>query len=651
MAMATIRGIAQGTGIYPRQYYSVWIKQNWADDWTFVPWLRPVNSDECAFPSISSAEFVYDYGNYLVAWGGWPYVNTVPLRIQGWYIHILVHTVYGEYIGWIGKVEDESHDIQGVNWDTGVNNGVQTIKAVGIEDCLNRRRVLGTWAAGTEAAVYLKRGRVFNRRSGRGAQLQGNMSVVDGYPLFGTDGDIWNNQAIAQYLLERFSPLEPTFFLTGQIEPLLDIEQEYNFNGRTVLECLHELINRKRGLGAKIITDGVGDVYVYVFSLFAEPIYGAVSFPANQNQIDVVMGQDHHSHATLDIIGLGQYDEIIVEAAEPIKACFTMSSVSGTLEEGWTSTEETAYVAAEESERTSDRFSRVFRYFRVPMDWDWAGVLPCVDENGYPAMDGGAAWQWDKKFLRWLPFEGEAPAGESEQEGQEYIEPFGLAKIPSTDETYGNKYFLIDMLEKIDYPSCSIRGSDIGMGVWVSCSGGQDQLALNSWPSGNTTGNPRLDWSEFLFTVNIDTEETIKIVMPIFPGGIESVNGKQAYIQVPGIECWFVANGTVIDIDNGTLVYNNGGAAEYVRDDTEKLRTIAQMAWGWFGQQRAVLRLDIKNLLNWYQVGDLIMTAHSGLAWEQIGTVVSRITRDYQQGRQTIETGFGELDPIEFSGV
>lgn len=130
--------------------------------------------------------------------------------------------------------------------------------------------------------------------------------------------------------------------------------------------------------------------------------------------------------------------------------------------------------------------------------------------------------------------------------------------------------------------------------------------------------------------------------------GQSSPTGKQIYIQVPGKEVWIAAPNTVTGLTGTELELYNEGLGGVLRDDTNDLRYIAMLAHVWYGQQRASVDMTIQNQLSFFQVGDLIRSTLSGWTFERIGTCVTSITRNYQDGTHSVSTGYGELDPVSF---
>jgi len=647
---------AQGIGQYPvrlpMERATCWAKRRWYDPWQFVPFAFPEQSVESAFPNESEATAEWEYGVYTNLWGyGASYL--IPLNIQNWFFGIQVHTVYGNYISFIGQVVGESIVDEGIH-ETGLPRAVQTVHCKGLEYLLSRRVVTGTYAKAADGSVvYLPVTRTFNRRHRQGLSLSGNRSAdigPHGTWTFSNEGQLWSNLSIISYLLTYFQPDEPRFVLTGQYAALDYIYQEWNLHGMRVWDALNLLIDRRRGFGVKIRSTGYGAVEVHVFSLSQTQLVGTdLVVPANRQQIDVPVNNDLHIETTLDILSMAAHDQIVVESEEPIKTTWSPNFAAGTIQAAWTNAEEQAYKLATDIQRGSDAFARVYKYFRIPRDFVPYGVTPYVDNLGniYPDILG-AHWLSDTAFLRYLPWYDPTAAAEAEPE---HREPFALIMTNPEDEVGPWTYQYLEKLALNELPTGFVRMADRELAVEVGVGDANHALALLWWGESESSVSPVLEYTTLILTVNQPTDQKPRVVLPVMFGGQVSYTGRQIYIEVPGVEVWLIANNTVYDVDPNTgqpILWNNGLGSIY-RDDTYKLRAIAMLAWVWYGQQRATASMTIKNQLPWFGIGNLIRSTISGLGWQRVGTVVTSITRNYQEGTQEVKTGYCELEPEAFA--
>lgn len=811
MARIVLNNSASSNVIYKTQYTSVWVKAYYEDAWRYVPYLFPESSTEAAAPSDSEATLSWEYGKYVNLWGD-PGATLLPINIENWHVRILVHTIYGTYIAWIGIVVGESMTETGIDVETGYPRGEQVIECRGLEYLLERRNVVGTYVGNNTEWAYLPRTRDFNVSGSRRENLAGNRSakrnIQSGTYLFSSDGNKWSNYDIINYLLAAFQPwmafeqygqvyYGPQFILSGQTEALRYIYEEHRFGGRSIRECLNTLIDRKRGLGWKIRTNGVGQIYVNVYSISQYSIVSQYSaIPANTRQIDVPIHDDKFIQARYRISSMNQVDQIIVESDTPIRACATLRFADGTLEPAWSPrldsdfelTEEEAnyqllaayiytnydaanlfprnglnfvefevmesansapfaflsddqfglssqelligfntldvdgdgylskedlksfedfeaYQVVSEEARATDKYSAVFSEFQVPKAYNWAGWSPYVYPNG--AVDistPGPYWHHDIAFNRFLPFMQPGGAIDSEKE---YLEPFAIIDKPNenrdfllamanggaapytfeqaqalySDTTRGifeifalgetltrediqaglvdnpAQYVQLDRMQQADLPSCSIRMGDNGMRLIVKSE--YNHIFAKAHEDGATFAKPVMfDYEKLEVTVFFDTDAKPRVSMPVYVNfyrdrygdivGQASPTGKQIYIEVPGKEVWVVAPNTITGLDGFDPIYFREGAGGLARDDSADLLFIAHLAYMWYGQQRASLDMTIQNQYPFFQVGDLIRSTISGWQFERIGTCVTAITRNYQDGTHNVSTGYAELDPVSF---
>lgn len=801
--------------IYKTQYTSVWVKAYYEDTWRYVPYLFPESSTEAAAPSDSEATLSWDYGKYINLWGN-PGGTLLPINIENWHVRILVHTVYGTYIAWLGVVVGESMTETGIDVETGYPRGEQIIECRGLESLLERRMVVGTYVGNETEYVYLQRTRDFNVVGSRRENLAGNRSAftneVANCFLFSADGNKWSNYDIIKYLLAVFQPwmpfqdttgqlyYAPQFRLVGQTSALRNIFEEHRFGGRTVRECLNSLIDRKRGLGWKIRTDGNGAIYVYVYSIAQYAITGnTASLPANTRQIDVPIHDDKFIKARYRISAMNQVDWIIVDSEEPVKTMATVRLSDGSLEPAWDpeldsefllNSYDTAkkalaenmldnwdavhtltyfpniqysefsayslvapsffnyilegqtnpvdallygfneldadgdgslskedltfflpsdtYQTVSEDARATDKFAAVFSHFRVPKSWTWPNWLPTIQPNGQITGYGmGTYWNHDLTALRYLPI---MEPGSSMDSEREYMEPFAVIAFPDStrdailalananlapyvnlaaaqavypsmtqsqfDDIGGGggsaitwedlsaavllhpyEWVQLDRTQQLDMPACSLRMGDAGLKVIVR-SEYNHVFGKNHIDDADVEKDTVFDYNDLAVTIFFETDLMPRVAIPVWnnlsvnaDGTITTQGvpvGKQIYIEVPGKEVWYAAPQTVRGLNEKALDFLNDGNPVVLRDDMPDLRFIAQLAYAWYGQQRASLDMTIQNQYPFFQIGDLIRTTISGHSIERIGTCVTAITRNYQDGTHNVSTGYGELDPTSF---
>ena len=651
MASETIVGVDFNPAIDPREVQSVWLKVLWSDQWTYIPYLRPLVSKEVSAPGTSTASFAWDYGVYGNLWDDGS-GNLIPWQIHGRYIRIQNHTAYGTHTTWIGIVDRDTQESEGNDATNGIPIGEQTIHAVGLETLLDRRRMIGTWWNSNYSTSTT---RVFNRKKGRGMKALGNRStstepVFDTY-VFSDDDEEWSASQVMQYLLTFVQPATPQFLVIGQWAALNQIVQEWDFHGRTVRECFNLLIDNRRGLSWKIVTDGEGPIYIFVYSLMSEGVYApSVNLPPNFMQVDVDFSDTPHVQVSTEVQDMNRVDRLIVESEEPIKTTFTLDGETGLLVKAWTDAEKTAYDDATPEERANDTISsKPYSHFKMTTDWDWTGIKVVVKDDGSVVLGDSSATVTNvgKSFLRELVLEDET--GNSPD--PELREPFAFIKLPKEDEDdeeEADRYALLDKLGGIGHPTASLRMADRGLELIVKTS------ANHTFAKGHIDEeNKDLGKFEALFnyaslgaTVCVEQDHMLRVIMYSADFGTNET-AKELHIIVPGVECWTVAENTVLDInEDGTKSLQS--ANQILRNDIDVLRTVAWLAAAWYMQQRATAIINIENCLPWFGVGNLLRTVWYGAKWDWLGTPVTEIALDYTTQSQSIRTGWTRAEPLQY---
>lgn len=141
MAFLVVNSPIVTGAVFLSQYTSVWVKPYWTASWQYVPYLFPEDSLEAAAPGDSTARLTWDYGQFRELWGDGS-GTLLPINLENYFVSIQVHTYYGTYLAWIGRVVGESMVERGIYTDTGLPRGSQTIECVGLESLLGRRTVL-----------------------------------------------------------------------------------------------------------------------------------------------------------------------------------------------------------------------------------------------------------------------------------------------------------------------------------------------------------------------------------------------------------------------------------------------------------------------------------------------------------------------------
>lgn len=656
MAVVQVTGQVTTDVVKPIQRSAVWIKRNWGDDWIYVPYLFCDFAVEESGDGNPHAQFTFNYGS-IMQHDRTSFTIYTTLLIQGWFIKVESYSRFGAWKPWIGMIEGESLGEFSVNTAESVRVGEpflygnQTFGAVGVEKLLRRRRINGSFGP---AGDLIDRVIVFNRRYDRGAAFEGNRSTSRdsfGVFTFSTDGEIWTYRDILEYVIDKFSPAGFTFALWGLIDHLNQFTGTFDFEGVRVWDVLNTLIDSRRGFGWRILTTGEGTIGIYIFSTLRDPIaFGGFTIPANVWQDVPIFDDLIDTHPQLQVSNAHFFETVIVRGAR-FKTCMTVSPINTTLEPAWTAAEEVAYEAATDKERTTDKHQRVFTTYRIPTDWDWTylSLFDTSSQVGNPVVrfDGtvditsqAVFFNQGHRFLSYLPFTVETADSEAEPE---QVKPFVLVENPETPNDYHFSESLSPQpMEKSSY---RLRNTQREFGLVIKArinhQAGLDTFDESAEP---TDFPPEIDYRRMVATVNFETDAHLQVKMAIASGQATG-RGDDLLINVPDAQFWYVAPGTIKDITDGAIVYNNGGAAEALRDDGGKLRAIAAAAQAWYGLARNVIAYRHDGIAPFHPVGMMIRgTANTAFEFADVGTVVTRRRWDFRTTQMFVETGFSGFD-------
>lgn len=692
----TIISPQAGGLIKPKVRLQVVTREKWEDGWEKQPYLEPRKLVEAAGPNLSSATFVFRYGEAIKREDSSSFAAVSPLALRGHFIQVQVMPQASGQGGqasndeepvalWTGVVMGEGFDTHGAT-SSGSPQGDEFLTAYGMEVMLDRKRVVGAWVkleegvANAEStaevldganAAYIDWSPVFNDRFKRGAFEGGNMAARSTPAMFGSDDEVWTNKAILEYLLHFYGPEEVTFELGGQTDALEDIKERHTLEGMSVREALNVLIPRARGLGwCTRVSKDDDKVGIHVFTTVGETV-GHGSYRLRGNQEKASFAFDDAADIERALVSVDEYlkvDRIIVHG-ERVQSCFHLSIADGTLEKGWIGAVEEEYrqsVGSEDpfendAERRTDKYHRVFRFFRVPYDWDWEvgdgkGGEGKKNANPYVDVDGsqdegnaGAYWNHALTFLRRLPIE--RNTGGVDRTQPEYMPPVAIVQVPWIDDDQNPKtaYCAVENLSAYDGSDAYLRMVDREGAVEVRTHTNHT-LALGHWKQ-SVTGDasepaetavpPEVDYTTLIVCVAVETDTRVRVELPIGKKLDPDKGQRIAFVRVREAHMWYVVPGTIYAVDDGELFRHDGG---WLRDDSERVRAAAAFAKAWYGQDRSTVRLELQKVYAGLRVGTYVRDASSSTQRLEVGTVVTRRTWDLATMRTTIETAYVELD-------
>lgn len=686
--MPTLWNNAASITLVPKTYSWVEAKLSYADNWQYVPYVVPVQCVDVAAPEVGYADFQYDFGlikredrttfGYATTYGLLDYYVRIMVQNEGYYPQQV----------WVGIVTDDETTAD----RPGFSSGEQKIRAYQLTHLLDREPIANArteTAAGDGTTQTIGWVPTFNQRSSIGLSLSGNRSeepAEDGWYVFGKEGSLWTNYDIAEYLCAYHKPANLTIYLAGQSELLSRTVDLWDFEGYTLWDALNKLIDRKRGVGFYPWCPGDGTMYLWVFSLTERDIqFGSATLSANQLQTFYEFPSARpYTHLTGEIpfrkTTVNQYDRLVIRG-ERAKVTGTYSMADETLEKGWTQTLEDDYVTAkgtdpEENDRyrSLDKFHGVFSRFTVPNDWDGAVGdgegggkeslrLRSLNDGTMETRDNGPLYLVDKTFLRENPFQlgkdygVEPPTDYNPTDQEPEFQPLlAIAKKEPDGEVVVNAYYVVDRLDEslADASSASVRPTDKRLGVDVSFSP-RHLLALSHIEEGGeTNAEPLLDYEKLLVTATFESDECPQIIKENFSGN-SSESMRTLVLDIPGIEYWYVAPGTVVDIDpdNETKLVRYTAESQFIRgeEDLAKLEAVAAFVTAWYGVRRQAVQIPLKQVGMFVQIGTLLTDIRNSYFSEPVRTVVTGRKIDFIAGVTVIETGYNALDIATSSNI
>lgn len=664
---------------------------NWTDPWSVVPYLEPLKGTNTLAPGKGVATFLWRYGE-IKREDKTTFTDYVPKDLFGSYVRVEAFSEDGSETQWYGRLEDDELDVHGAVTKP---QGDQEIKALGLENDLDRYDLKQVKCRQNGSSFAQKSIPVFNRRAGRGPGLLGNRSLsrqTGNVYEFSSDGELWTNKDIAESVLAWNVPADGTpFQLAGQVEELDKIVQTHRFPaGVTLRQILCQLIDPRRGLGWCVRVDGEDNVLIWIFSVLEDDVgVGGQTAVSNNEQFSVILDDAIDFEKVLVTLHKStKYDSVRMRGAR-MKSIFSISFADLTWEEGFTAALLTAFKQGQSSApdypadlqgqaerndqyRGDDRFERL-SVFRIPPDWDLlAGdgvggaksiVLPAIGDDGEIDTDTSQdLFMFGQALLHHLPglevgkdYSVSPALDENPSDADpEFRRPFALIK-------YDGKWMYLDKLsESIGgqvVTNAQIRMMDRELAVQVlmrpkwmlfgnDWSGAEPSLLAGQvWTATQVADGNFFDYNDMLATVAIQGDQYVQVVAGGGPGADEY---KELMIEVPDAELVYLVPGTVLGIDNeGNLKHAAGGVL--LVDDRDRLRRLAAVAWSWYHKARASVRLVNKSRFRLIQVGQLMKSVRSASDFREVGTVVSQEHFDWQTGKVTYTTQYGEMTFSGFS--
>lgn len=701
------------------QPHAVYTARLWGDEWTEQPGVYCDSFSYAAAPDVSEAVLSFNYGKKLEANSGEFVTKGIKEGWGGLFVKVeLQQTTEADPEAlprkWIGVIVHITDNRQGLltasSSPAGVPTGQQKFHCRGLEFVLQRTIVDSSFVkkvGGDEVQVGRAIG--FNLGPGRSTdhvripnmELEGDR----GYPVFAENLETteeWDVRHIVDYLLAYHPPAniagEDNLSWSAETEEtaaiLKALKPTAHVHGKTVKQIFDELIDRRRLCGYFIDYSGDDDSPVltaFTFNKDSISLPSGEDIPGNFNQSFWLFDTEIEIKSLQIVEDDATRFDVVIARGHPLGSCFTIGfDREETLEKDWDDTLQDlynegasladSYAALNDSEkmdanaeyRSTDKFKKVYKYFRLKPDWD--GIIDGDEILPDPTDDTSEShsewWNPGVKFLDKLPLltdhdyivvdEADTTDQTIDNSFPEYLRPFAVIAVEKEDES--KRYYYLDRMPRGAINdtttegfaatggygfSASIQMQDHVPGIIIDISGKpQHAIAIEEFISTadvDADDYPaEADWKDILVTVFAEFDQHVEMRFPEEALTTDTDVVRELVIDVPNARLDYLAPQTVIGIDaDGQLIETDGG---YVRDDREKLADIARCAYAWYGQTRRALTVVQRNLVTERSIGELLTIVGNITDQIEVNSVVTHLAFDLIAGTVTIQTQYAELD-------
>ena len=519
----------------------------------------------------------------------------------------------------------------------------------------------------------------------------------------------WKAKDAFDYLGREFAPKDYTgskripLFLSAASAACLDYEiPRIDYAGQNLWQVFNQLVDRRRGLVMYTLINGANQLELVVDSSSTSQISlpsGSI-VPANRNKRTYTFdGAVNIDDSRVRTSAIQQYDQVLCRG-ENVGAVFTVAPTASTgqIIPDWGTSESDDYNAACSGDtnygsltdtekaasnadyRARDDLSRVFSWWRLDTTWDGKGhndgatnqpaAFAFYEDTGEPRETiVGSYWIDGLRFADYMPlrpgvdYSGAVTADtdSSDDEQRDYLAPAVFFQLEAIGTTTGDDGWVyaehvnraVDSGDtKREYQwSVQVIIRDDVPGLILQVVGGQQHFIAQDEYTANGTyenipSNEGVNLRSFLATVYMPLQWPVTARYPannvVTSGDVKRV----LTLNVP--DCWldWLVPGTVVSVSSGELQQTDGG---WLRDDRDRLRDIAKLAYSWYSQPRRSLALSFRAITSGFAVGQLVTSITQAGSTQQINTVITSIELDLEQGRTTLNTSFAELDFVGLS--
>lgn len=535
-----------------------------------------------------------------------------------------------------------------------------------------------------------------------GEDRRGNRQIAldpDGVPVFEkglSHATEWTAADMVDYLLAHHPPRDNAdavaplpWKLSATDRVILEGSRpEVATAGRTVREVLNSIIDPRRGycwwLEYEIepLPTPTAQITLRVASLASSAISltDGVSLPANVNKLSIDADGDTTAAVTLKRYSQRRYHRVCYRGAR-MTSTFTAGRQDATLVEGFTAATEAAYKAGDsaatdyaalsiadkikrnDAARRNPKVESAYAEYRLPADWDLLSGdgATATKSEAFPVLSptGSVLGSLDvvvnglrplrrTRLRKGWDYATGTPSGDTTGDAPDaYLSIFAVVQTDvGPPESVQRVDRLSDAPRGGPYTSYDLYPADKTPGVRLrSRRGLPHTLAKGRFDDAEPSAvETEISPDTLRVTMTVESDAYSEGVWPdTTPAGVPV----EELVIKAGDEYRldFLAASTVVAIEEGYPVTRQN--ALVLRDDRQRLRDLARLAYEWYQQPRSELTLSLNGVrqvadaTNRLGLGTMVTTLGEGATQADINGVVASIAYDFV-GRQTTIRTFGE---------
>ena len=521
------------------------------------------------------------------------------------------------------------------------------------------------------------------------------------------DARWWSTRDILEYILALLAPKNARFTFTHYrlstnakaILPTWD-RPVLPSQGRDLRSMVNELCDRRRNLNWRLVVEHENpnpyiELDVWPFNADAVTLPSGEVAPANKNPKTLDLDRAVDVQVMLRETDHERVDQVVVRGARK-RAVVSLSAEDGTLEADWRTEDQDEYEALPTEisgladldrkqarmakYRTEDKLVRVFSYFRLPPAWNGKVGDGKGGAQSWFATEEGAleTFYWpEMRFERTLPKElAAALVNTTHFSPKTDLPPLCLIRLLDADVDDGTgtqrwvhieraaadggservgdggRRWFGSLRMQHDVPGVivKLRGGRTGEGEGQHLIAGSDFTPISAI---NDTATD-LDWETIILTVMFELDTFAEERYPELAGmSLEMESPRIVYVDLGGrARMDWVHPGAVRKVVDGVPYYQSGDSpsalGEWIRNDSESMQDLAKFVFEWYGTTRKAFTLVLKQISGILEVGDLVTQIGAAETLETVNACVTGISMDLMAGTTRIDTGFAELDPIQY---